>query len=129
MEQLKQKAVKIHDGMKVVFPQFTRAGVFVRSKGPRQRYNLKAIISHVPAKRFSYQNDVYAFVDEHGDLYAIPGLPEVYSTLINNGYKTSNFFVPFGWYEEPVDSELSAKWNALKHEYNVSRSKPLEDRH
>jgi len=122
MEKLKKKAIKIHNGMEVVFPQFSRAGVFLDSQGPRMRYNLKAIVSYQPTNCFSYQNGVYSFIDESNNLYAIPELPGVYQTLISNGYIKRNFYVPFGWYEVPVEKEAAAKWKILLHEYKVRLS-------
>ena len=120
IQELKNKAVKITDRMEVRFPQFSRNGVVLDNHNLHTFYNLKGIVDYHPNMHFSFQNEVFAFIDESGNLFAIPNLPEVFQILVENGYKKDNFFVPFGWYEVPVNEEVATKWESLKKEYRES---------
>lgn len=99
LEILKERAVIVTDGMKTHFPQFSKTETIHVS-------NL-----NITPKTYAYNNGIIAFVDEDKVFYAIPDFKGTQKTLVENGYKKDNFYVPFSNWNYPVD--LKDYWESL----------------
>lgn len=105
LAELKLRAVKIEDQMDVYWPQFSR----------HEKVDLATLNPEAHKGHYAYNNSVVAFVDEEGDLYAIPDIG-AQKILAAEGYTREYFYVPFSNWDYPVAYE--DKWKELWEEKN-----------
>lgn len=110
MEELKRRAIKIEEGMSVVWPQFNR----------NYPINMRNFNYEKNRRRYSYNNGVVAFVTPGADVYVIPDIKGTQDVLKSEGYKKAFFYVPFSNWDFP--SQQREEWEALWHEKNKSRT-------
>ena len=60
---------------------------------------------------YSYNDDVIAYVDQFGQLWATPYKEETVKLLKREGFKKSSFYVPFS--KEVIPEENRDKWDAM----------------
>lgn len=107
MEQLKEKAVRIVDGMEFCYN--------IYGESEQACVNLKDMSPENHKKEFSCRGMVVSFVDENGNLFIIPDLKKVRKTLTENGYiYNENFFTTFRHWTHPIDDV--SKWRNLLEE-------------
>lgn len=101
IQELKARAIKVEDQMKVYWPQFS---------SHEEVIDLKALETEDKKMQYSYNNSVIAFVDEKGDLYVIPDIG-IQKILASEGYSRKYFYVPFSNWDYPIEYE--EKWKEL----------------
>lgn len=102
LKDIKERAIKVEDGMEVIWPISTKVG----------KINLKKFFPTTKnGKIYSSRNRIIAFIDEEKTMYVIPMLTGVEETLKEEGYEKSYFHVPFSNDDYPV-KEVE-KWAEL----------------
>ena len=104
LDELKKKAILVRNGMETYFPQFAC------------QETLRISNLHLEPKTYAYNNSVVAFVDEEGNFYVIPDIKGTQKLLIENGYHSAYFYVPFSNWDYPV--EHKEYWESLWKEKN-----------
>ena len=104
MEQLKEKAVRIVDGMQFCYN--------IYGESEQVRVRLKDISPENHKKEYNSRGMVVSFVDEEGSLFIIPDLKVVRKILSENGYiYNEKFFTTFRHWTYPI--MYIKKWREL----------------
>lgn len=101
MEQLKDMAIRLNDGMWIYYPQFNQK-VDLQINETCQEHS----------GQYAYNNSVVAFVEDN-IMYVIPDIKGVQKTLSENGFPKSYFYVPCSNWDYPIAYEKEWKdlWN------------------
>lgn len=93
MEEVRKNAILVKDGTSVFWPQ----------TGEFTTIHLHNLVIESNKMLYSYNNGVVAFIDQQGNLYAIPDIKGLQDTLKKAGYKKGYFYVPFSNWDVPFE--------------------------
>ena len=102
---LKERSIKIEEGMEVYWPQYDQSG----------KLDMSRTVKVFKGKRvFAAKNNVaVAFIDRDGSFYVAPYNTTALEILHNNGFAGKDFYIPFSHGELPKGGNRD-KWLALK---------------
>lgn len=114
MSDLEKKAIKVIDGMLVVWPQ-------------SNTIESLEIMGMVPTFNGCYAvNNATVCVVNHDEVFVIPYMKEVMEVLQNNGFTEKHFYVPFSNWDYPKFEQKA--WEDLRREAEESwRNAFVED--